>query len=180
MVWKRLKAHVFYFPTLAWSILLGRVLKVRNWWDAIDENVLLGAVPFENDVQPLAAMGIRGVVNTCEETAGPVGQYRRHGIRQLRIPTIDYTDPSMSDLERAVEFIREHTAAGQKVYVHCKAGRTRSGIVAICWLIEHRQVTAAAAQEILNTARPHVNRHLSSRPVVQHFAAQHLNRPALL
>ena len=175
MNWHRLKAQAFYFPTLGWNVLLGRILKIRNWWDRIDDNVYLGALPFEADVHRLAALGIRAVVNTCEEIPGPVGEYRRQGIAQMRIPTVDYTNPKLSDIERAVEFVGEQTAMGHGVYIHCKAGRTRSGIVAMCWLITTRQITAAAAQTILNAARPHVNRRLATRSVVQQFEARYLN-----
>ena len=176
MNWKRFKAHAAYFPTLWWNVLLGRILKVHNWFDQIDENVFLGAIPFASDVPRMADLGVRAVVNTCEETVGPVKQYQRHGIIQLRIPTVDFTQPKMSDVEHAVQFMNEQIAAGGKVYVHCKAGRARSGVVAICWLIQNRQISAAEAQVILNDARPHVNQHLTTRPVVQQFEAKYVTQ----
>ncbi len=174
MNWYRLKAQLFYFPTFGWNVLLGRVLKIRNWWDRIDDHVYLGAIPFKTDVPPMATLGIGAIVNTCEETAGPVRQYQRQGIVQLRIPTVDYTNPKLSDVERAVEFIDKQIALGHAVYIHCKAGRTRSGMVAMCWLIKTRQISATTAQIVLNAVRPHVNRHLATRPVVQQFEAKYL------
>jgi len=167
-------ARAIFYPTLWWNMLLGRVLKVRNWWDQVDEDVFLGAYPFAGDVSKLAKLGVGAIVNTCEEYPGPTTEYSNCHITQLRIPTIDFTHPTIADVEKAVAFMNEQIASGKKVYVHCKAGRARSATIVICWLIQSRQITAAEGQTILNEHRPHVNQHLTSRPVVQEFERRHL------
>ena len=164
-----LKAHLVFYPTLLWNMALGRWLKVRNWWDRVDEHIVLGAFPFARDVPKMAAEGIRGVVNTCEEYSGPQEQYAKFEIEQLRIPTIDFTHPAYEDVCLAVEFIDRHVGAGDSVYIHCKAGRARSATVAICWLMKTKQISAVAAQKWLTEKRPHINQQLPSRPVVQRF-----------
>lgn len=168
---KRVVARSLFYPTLGWNVLLGRVLRVRRWWDRVDEHLILGALPFSHDVPALAAEGVRGVINTCEEYAGPEKAYERSGIAQLRLPTIDFTHPSLESVERGVAFIDEHVATGHSVYVHCKAGRARSATVAICWLVASRGLPLAEAQQLLLAKRPHVNARLASRPVVQEFCA---------
>lgn len=167
----RLYAGAVFYPTLAWNILLGRVLKTRNWWDFIDDHVIVGARPFARDVESLASIGVRAVVNTCEEYAGPVEEYHRLGVVQLHIPTIDFTHPTIESIRQGVEFIDEHVRAGDVVYIHCKAGRARSATVAICWLIQHRHMTPADAQTLLLSKRPHVNPRLTERAVVKEFIA---------
>lgn len=149
--------------------MLGRWLKVRHWWDRIDSHVVLGAFPFARDVPALAEEGVAAVVNTCEEYAGPTEQYRKYQIEQMRMPTIDFTHPSYEDVCRAVEFIERQIDNGKTVYIHCKAGRGRSATVAICWLMKAKQISAEEAQAWLTEKRPHVNQHLTSRPVVQRF-----------
>jgi atypical dual specificity phosphatase len=124
--------QALFYPTLGWNMLLGRTLQVRRWWDEIDEHVLMGAFPFPRDVPRLAAAGVRGVVNTCRESAGPLLAYQAAGIRQLHIPTIDFHPPVFDDILRAIEFIDDHVARGERVYVHCKAGRGRSATVVLC------------------------------------------------
>jgi len=166
----RLYAKAVFYPTLAWNCLLGRVLKVRNWWDPIDSHVIVGARPFARDVAAMAAAGVRAVVNTCEEYAGPIEQYEQYGIEQLWIPTTDFTHPTLADVEQAVEFVESHVKRDQTVYIHCKAGRARSATVALCWLMKYRGMSAAEAQAQLLKARPHINPHLTQRPVVQAFA----------
>lgn len=163
-------ARFLFFPTLGWNMLLGRVLKVRCWWDAIDEQIIIGAFPFSRDVAGLYDEGVRAVVNTCEEYAGPGREYEQRGIVQLRVPTIDFTPPSLESVERGVAFIREQVKNG-RVYVHCKAGRGRSATVVVCWLIASRGMTPEEAQALLLRKRPHANRHIAEREVVQQFFA---------
>ena len=162
-------ARAIYYPTLLWNVTLGRWLKLRDWWNPIDDHVILGAVPFPRDIPTLADMGVRGVVNTCEEYSGPINEYQQFGIEQFHMPTIDFTHPANDDVATAIAFIEKHAAAGDKVYVHCKAGRGRSATVAICWLMKSQNISAAEAQQKLIDARPHVNHHLPDRPVVQRF-----------
>ena len=159
-------------------MLLGRWLKKRNWWDRIDPQVILGALPLAKDVPYLAAEGVRAVVNTCEEYRGPVAAYKKYGIEQFYMPTIDFTHPEFDDVCQAVEFIDEQVAQGKTVYIHCKAGRGRSATVAICWLIKSRQITSDEAQAWLTQCRPHVNQFLVDRPVVQRFERTYLNAKA--
>ncbi len=166
----RVYARTVFYPTLAWNYFLGRILKVRNWWDHIDPHVVVGAFPFAGDVKAMRDAGVRAVVNTCEEYCGPVAEYERYGIVQLHIPTTDFTHPSLDDVERAVEFVQEHVAKDEIVYIHCKAGRARSATIAICWLMKYRGLSMQEAQAKLLECRPHINPRLTERPVVQEFA----------
>jgi len=167
---RRLYARTVFYPTLAWNYSLARLFRVRNWWDRVDTNVIVGAYPFARDVAALHEAGVRAVVNTCEEYAGPVAEYEQYGIEQLRIPTTDFTHPRLEDVTRAVEFVQQHVEAGETVYIHCKAGRARSATVALCWLMKYRGLSMEQAQAKLLESRPHVNRRLTERPVVQQFA----------
>ena len=174
---QRLTARTIFYPTLAWNILQGRVLRRRNWWDSIDSQIILGALPFARDVPSMAAAGVRGVVNTCEEYVGPLKAYEKFGIEQFRMPTIDFTHPKFQDVCRAVEFIEQNAAKNQIIYIHCKAGRARSATVAMCWLIKSQQISAAQAQAWLLEKRPHVNSKLTLRPVVEEFEKKFCRRP---
>lgn len=166
----QLYARTVFYPTLGWNYALARFAKIRNWWDRIDPHVIVGAFPFSRDVAAMHAAGVRAVVNTCEEYAGPHIEYDRLGIEQLHIPTTDFTHPRLDDVSLAVEFVQRHVEAGETVYIHCKAGRARSATVAMCWLMKYRGLTADQAQHRLLAARPHINPRLTQRAVVQQFA----------
>jgi atypical dual specificity phosphatase len=169
---QRLYARSVFFPTLLWNCLLGRWLKVRHWWDPIDPAVLVGGYPFTKDAARLHAIGVRAVVNTCEEYAGPVAEYERLGMTQLRIPTTDFTHPSLPDVRKAVDFVHRHVENGDKVYIHCKAGRARSATIALCWLVRDRGMTPSQAQAHLLAMRPHINPSIDQRPVVAQYVAE--------
>ena len=169
---KWLVARLLFLPTLGWNVLLGRMLRVRHWWDRVDEHVLIGAMPFRSDVQPLFDEGVRAVVNTCVEYSGPTEEYERLGVEQLRIATIDFQPPSLVDVRRAVDFMDERIALGDTVYVHCKAGRARSATVVLCWLVRAKGISAEQAQQRLLEARPHVHSSLTKRQVVQEFCRE--------
>ncbi len=172
MTWRQLYAQLVFYPTLLWNFFLARVLHVRNWWDPIDPLVIVGGYPFRRDAATLFDQGVRAVVNTCEEYPGPIDEYQRLGIQQLRIPTTDFCHPTLADVERGVAFIQENAERGHVTYVHCKAGRARSATVAICWLIRHRGMTPEQAQQHLLRSRSQINPRLTRRGVVREFAQQ--------
>ena len=173
---KQLYASAVFYPTLWWNVLLGRIICVRNWWDDVNEHVVLGALPFESDVENLADVGIGAVVNTCVEYGGPVNAYKEFGIEQLRVPTTDFTHPSLQSVEKAVDFMEQQIENGKRVYVHCKAGRARSATVVACWLIKRFQMTANDAQQLMLKVRPHVNPKIELRPVVIEFEQKHRSK----
>jgi atypical dual specificity phosphatase len=163
---KRLAARLLFPPTFAWNILLGRLLKIRPWWSEIEKGLFLGARPLRRDVARLAQIGVRGVVNTCEEYCGPVDLYEQHGIEQLWIPTTDFQPPSLESIMQGVTFIEKHLSDHGGVYVHCKAGRARSATIVLCWMLKARGMSRSAAQKKLLQLRPHVNSQLMNRDVV--------------
>ena len=42
---------------------------------------------------------VRSVINLCEEYRGPVNKYKKLGMKQLRLKTIDHFEPSFEDLK---------------------------------------------------------------------------------
>ena len=139
-------------------------------WDWIDEHVLLGQAPRRSDVTRLTDLGIRAVVNMCAEYGGLVAEWSAAGVDHLHIPTLDYTCPTLADLDRGVRYLLERTERGEKVYIHCKAGRTRSAAVTLCYLIAHYGLTIEEAFERLRRARRQVTRSLPRQPAIQEFA----------
>ncbi len=161
-----------FVPSLLSEMALAAVLPQRRWWDKVDDRLYLGALPFAHHAERLHHLGVRAAVNTCLEYRGPVAAYARLGIEQLRIPVADYHAPSLHDVQQAVAFIARHRAAGGAVYVHCKAGRGRSATIVLCWLVKQRGMSPEEAQQWLAKRRPHVDRFLYRRPVVQEFWRQ--------
>lgn len=60
--------------------------------------------------------------------------WKKHGISFLQLSTTDiFETPSQTKLLRGCEFINDCTNGS--VYVHCKAGRTRSATLVGCYLM---------------------------------------------
>lgn len=129
----RIAAKFFFWPTFPITVAM-RQGKLAT---QIDKTIWVGVAPTALSLSPsdLKAMGITGVVNMCDEFRGPVASYKELGIKELWLPTVDHFEPSVKDLTKAVDFIKDFKEKGQKVYVHCKAGHGRSASVAYCWLV---------------------------------------------
>ncbi len=165
----RILARLALYPSIVWNVTICRIFRIWNWWDQVDALLYLGARPFKSDVRRLHELGVRAVVNTCEEYAGPIDAYSETGIAQLHLPTIDFTPPSLKDVQAGVSFIENHHNQGHAVYVHCKAGRSRSATIALCWLMHKYGISPAVALNRLIEKRKRVSKHLAERPVVQRF-----------
>ena len=152
--------------------MLGRTFSVRHWWDRIDDGVILGAMPMASDAVKLKQEGVTGVINMCQEYAGPIAKYQELGIEQLHLPTIDFQPPSLDDIRRGVSFIHRHVQQHGTVYIHCKAGRARSATVLLCYLVAHQGMTPQQAQSLMLEKRPHVNPQIAQREVVKAFCAE--------
>ena len=164
-----LYARLVFRPTLLWNMFNARVLKRWNWWDLVDDTVIIGALPSVSHVEELKELGVTGVVNTCEEYGGPVAQYEIADIEQLYVPTVDFTHPTLESVEQGVEFIQRHSEGQGLVYVHCKAGRARSATIVVCWLIHAHGMTPQEAQSHLQQKRKHVNPRVFERAVVRAY-----------
>lgn len=154
------------------SVALNRVmcaLGIWNLWDWVDDDLLLGAVPARRNVRELSNLGVSAIVNLCDEFPGHVEEMKRCGVTQLHLPTVDYHCPDIDVLERGVQFILDRAAAGQKTYLHCKAGQGRSATLAVCYLMAAHHLSAGEAFARIKAVRPHVSRRLDRRLPVQEF-----------
>jgi len=117
---------------------------------------------------------IRGTVNLCEEYRGPIKQYQNLGVTQLYLPTPDHFEPSLQDLETAVQFIQgyEQQQGAGRVYVHCRAGHGRSAAVVLAWLLsKDPNADARELNEQLCQLR-NVRKTLWKQPNIKRFHAK--------
>ncbi|KFO82896.1 Phosphatidylglycerophosphatase and protein-tyrosine phosphatase 1, partial [Cuculus canorus] len=84
-------------------------------------------------------------------------EWEAMGVEQLRLSTVDLTGvPTLENLHQGVEFILKHRACGNSVYVHCKAGRSRSATVVAAYLIQLHHWSPQEAVEAIAKIRPHI------------------------
>ncbi|WAR05091.1 PTPM1-like protein [Mya arenaria] len=128
---------VAFYPTLFYNVFLSKVSS-RRWYDRIDDTVLLGALPFRGMTKWLVKEeNVKGV------------EWAAVGVTQLKVPTVDFTaSPSHEKICRAVDFmIKYRNERLGSVYVHCKAGRTRSATVVACYLVKTEWEEGVADRE---------------------------------
>ncbi|XP_071959628.1 phosphatidylglycerophosphatase and protein-tyrosine phosphatase 1-like isoform X2 [Antedon mediterranea] len=154
-------ARSLFYPTLFYNVLMSKISS-RRWYDRITEAVVLGALPFESDANKLVKEeGVKGVITMNESYelryAPTADEWKMLGVSQMHLPTVDFTEaPSMEFLEEGVEFIEKHAERDESVYVHCKAGRTRSATLVCCYLMKINLWTPQDAQNFVIAKRPHI------------------------
>ncbi len=131
---------------------------VHRWFDEVDPSLVVGGALFPGDADALHAAGVRAVLSLCAEYLDPDEDGARLGLAMHRIPCIDDLAPSRDKLEEALGWIDARVALGEKVYVHCAAGRGRSVTVAVAWLVRARGLTVdeslARIQSVRRAAKP--------------------------
>eukprot|EP01036_Dinobryon_divergens_P026304 gene26304-34931_t len=114
---------------------------LQPMYSEINETLSMGSLPIsQSDVRCLREKGVRVVVNLCRESTGPVEEYAKENITQIRLRTPDLCEPSYADVVRGISYARgclqsQGSSSGGRVFVHCKAGRGRSALFALCFLL---------------------------------------------
>ena len=110
-------------------------LKLKNFGQ-INANYFRGARPADQDYKTLAAMGIKSIVN-LERDGDSTAQQKAEaaGVKFFLIRMSDSETPSNSDVQKFLEIAND--PANQPIYVHCKGGRHRTGLVTAVYRIEH-------------------------------------------
>ncbi|KAL6445038.1 hypothetical protein ACFW04_002156 [Cataglyphis niger] len=163
-------ARITFYPTLFYNIVMEKIT-MRNWYDRIDETVILGALPFRRTAKQ---------------------EWRRHNVEFLQLSTIDiFQAPSQEKLQKGVNFINKFRTVSSKklgnppgiingsnqpgtVYVHCKAGRTRSATLVACYLIIKNNWTPEEAVNYMRTKRPHILLHTVQWSALKQFYTEHM------
>jgi len=164
-------ARVTFFPTLAYNVAMERV-SARRWWDRVDNAVILGALPFRSKYTEdlIKSEKIKGVVSMNEDYELALFSYQTEGwaklgVNFLQLATIDiFCAPNQEKLRDGVKFMKEIAmdSAGESVYVHCKAGRTRSATLVGCYLMEINKSECWGPEEAvehMRSVRPHILLH---------------------
>ena len=123
---------------------------------------------------------VRGVVsmNMDYELFSAVAD-RKHweslGVKFLQLHTADiFHSPTLDKLNQGVEFMKQIVAEGNTVYVHCKAGRTRSATLVGCYLIDKHRFTPKEAESYMKQRRSHVFLQQKQRESLDQFYNQHI------
>lgn len=132
----------------------------------------MGSLPLEWDVEEMVREhNIGAVVNMTVEWSGPTAHYERHGVQQLRLPTVDTAAPTLDQVHAGVAFIEEFLAANpsKRVFIHCKGGRGRAAVMTACFYIKQRKGAADPHEVVRELKR---KRHVVSTAVAKYEVVQ--------
>ncbi|XP_078062945.1 phosphatidylglycerophosphatase and protein-tyrosine phosphatase 1 isoform X2 [Mustelus asterias] len=128
-------ARAVFYPSLGYNVFMSKVWG-RHWYDRIDQTVIIGALPFRS---------------LTEE------EWESYGVEQLCLSTVDILGvPTLEDLKKGVDFVTKHRKNGNSVYVHCKAGRSRSATMVAAYLIHMHHWSPKTACDYIASIRPHI------------------------
>jgi len=137
--------RTFFYPSIALNAGSNLILG-QNWYDRINEYIVLGALPTLNEDYEL-----KHIYNSQ-------AKWQEFDIKTLRLPTPDlFYAPTIAQVMQAISFIDEVKCKDNgSVYVHCKAGKTRSTTVVICYLMYKENMTPTDAYNFVKSKRPQI------------------------
>ncbi|NGX62864.1 MAG: hypothetical protein KR126chlam6_00266 [Candidatus Anoxychlamydiales bacterium] len=152
------------------------------WFNQINKNIFLGAVPLKNldhftifkDNNIKAVLSIIEEIDTKKETifVSPINLsfWKQNSIDHLHISCKDLYPPSLKDLDLAADYIHKKIQENKKIYVHCTAGRSRSAMAIICYLMKYKNMSYEDAFKYVKSKRDLVLVNRSQRDQLKKYS----------
>ena len=168
---RRYVIHLLYDAPALLLVLIFKLFNdpLNSLFSQITDRCYLGCLPLPSDVKLLNEQNIKRVINMCAEYSGPRKTYQQFGIKQLYLPTVDSTAPSLETIEKAMEFLKEAYERQENFFVHCKSGMARSATIVLCNLIVNEQMSPEDALKLLKEKRPEVSSSILTFSTVKRF-----------
>lgn len=122
-------------------------------WNEVVPGVWIGRHLTEREAVQAVRSGVTAVLDLTAEFS-ETRAFRQ--VAYLNLPVLDLTAPSRDQLEQAAAFIEPHRRTGI-VYIHCKAGYSRTAGAVGAWLLRSgTDATPDDAMRRLRAVRPRV------------------------
>ena len=119
-------------------------IRIENF-GSINASYYRGGQPHGSDYKDLAALGIRTIIDLQEADDDPneASLARAAGMTYYRIPMSTHRPPTSDQLAFFFKLVSD--PAAQPVYVHCKGGRHRTGVMTAAYRMSFDGWTADRA-----------------------------------
>ena len=122
-----------------------------NLWDRVTPVIWIGAKLGDRQAQEAVRQGVTAVLDLTSEFSE---NKTFLGLAYKNLPVLDLTEMTTLQLREAVRFIAEHSARGA-VYIHCKAGYSRTAAAVGAFLIASGQAkNIDESLKLMRRARP--------------------------
>ena len=176
------KFYVMYYGSFMYNNFMNNI-GIWNWYNKIyvtnNVSIYLGAMPLKvtlvgnelrNDATLLKSIGVGAVLSVVEcyenQSNGIVfspikpNEWEAVGIKYLQVPIPDFSSVDLTKINTCVEFIQWNVLNGVSVYTSCRAGKNRSTLIIMCYLIKYHSFTSDNVYEYVKSIRPQVqNKH---------------------
>jgi tyrosine-protein phosphatase SIW14 len=113
----------------------------------VNPQLYRGAQPRAGGIRKLAQLGIRTIINlrgADEHTQAEQREAESLGLRYFAVPLAGLHRPSDEQVERVLALI--NASANQPVFVHCRHGEDRTGLIIAVYRITHDGWTGEQAK----------------------------------
>ncbi|KAG9283038.1 dual specificity protein phosphatase 23a [Astyanax mexicanus] len=95
---------------------------------------------------------IQHLVCLCESK--PPGSESCPALTLHHIPIVDFTPPSLAQIQSFLSIVEDSSSRGEGVGVHCMHGHGRTGTMLACYLVKTRNISGLEAIEEIRKLRP--------------------------
>src|SRR4051812_22097316 len=125
---------------LCLPLTAGDIISIRGVpnFHTVNDRVYRGGQPSDEGLRNLAASGVKTIVDLRDEDEHIKDEKRvvkALGMRYVSIPMHGMHSPSEKSVAHALKALNDDH--GGPVFIHCKRGADRSGVVLACYRMEH-------------------------------------------
>lgn len=113
--------------------MIGLKYPVKKYSEEVSPNLWRGSRVGPDEIKALKDKGFKLIVNLCKENDNDTKPGQQFGIGTLHIPIYDNQAPTLAQMVAFLHAVNQ--SENQPAYVHCEAGRGRTGVAVACYRI---------------------------------------------
>lgn len=113
--------------------MIGFKYPVKKYEEQVSPTLWRGSRRSPADIKALKACGFGLIVNLCKENDDDAEPGLAFGLKTLHIPIYDNQAPTVAQMVAFLHAVSQ--PANQPAFVHCEAGKGRTGVAVACYRI---------------------------------------------
>ncbi|VDO53570.1 unnamed protein product [Schistosoma margrebowiei] len=158
----QLMNEVGFYVSTAYGLFLNYCCG-RPWYSRVSPSLIVGALPLKKSWDKWQAdeniTHIVSMLEPFEVKSFVIGEKDavKQGIKYLSLPVRDFVGvPTFEQIDAGITFINSCVQSNGCVYIHCKAGRTRSAFLLTCYFMYTESLGVDEAIGRVKSFRRHI------------------------